>query len=592
MDETLPQRKPSRGAAQAARKASVDAATRPIPDLRERLGPYLVEAKVGAGGMGKVYRCHDRSLKRSVAIKVLHDRFSKDEYYQARFRREAQTLASLSHPSIAQIFAIDTTDDGALYIVMEYVEGRSIDEVLRTDGALDDEQATALVLEIAEGLRAAFEKGIIHRDIKPSNLLVRPDGHVKIVDFGLSKELTGKNTMTDEGIVLGTPHYISPEQGRGLPVDERSDMYSLGSTFYHMVTGATPFEGESQIAVIISHVEGNPRSPNEVREEVSLHTTAVIGRLMARDAGDRYASYAELIDDLKSLVEGTVPGFATKEAGRFGDPAAGHRRARRSSLALLTALLLVVGILGGWVYGSLRHPPSPDFPLAGRMGDWYRPRQDGGVVLAIDFANPPEQPAGLLSELLEIPPTDGQKIQPPSIDPASGALVWSNYREPIACRYPFRQVDEVQMLLERMSGRFDLTVSVVDPLGSKRRRLMLCLSASQKSPSPVIAERHGNPVLIEPQPPPIPSLLRFPVKVFFELEPSGETTRLVVKIIEMETNAEKYRHEGRLAGRDWAAGAVVLKTSCAGAAFTLAVRELVLSGSPIGSPLEQMPWQD
>jgi hypothetical protein len=592
MDDTLPPRKPARGTVKPARQVLPDSETQSLPDPRERLGPYVVEAKVGEGGMGKVYRCHDPSLKRSVAIKVLHDRYSRDEYYQARFRREAETLASLSHPSIAQVFAIDTTDDGSLYIVMEFVEGRSIDDILRRDGALDGNQATALVVEVAEGLQAAFEKGIIHRDIKPSNLLVRPDGHVKIVDFGLSKDLTGKNTITDEGMVLGTPHYISPEQGRGLPVDERSDMYSLGSTFYHMITGATPFEGKSQIAVIVSHVEGDPRPPHEVRDEVSLHATAVIGRMMARDANSRYVSYADLIKDLQSVTRGDAPVFATQEVGRFGDLNTPERGSRRDSLVLLTLCLLVVGIIGGWAVGGSISEPSPPFPLAERMGDWYRPRQDGGAVLAINFANPPAESEALLSDLFLFRLDDDEGVRPPTIDPAKGALVWSNYREPIACRYPFEQVDEVQMLLGRLSGDFDLTISVVDALGSKRRRLTLCISASQATPSPITAERHGDLVEFDPPALPIPSLQRFRTKVFLELEPRDGATDLTIKIVEVETGTVKYRHRGTLPGEDWASGAVVLKTSYARPPFTLALRELVLSGRPTGSRLEQSPWQD
>ena len=212
MDETLPPRKPFRSGSAPPPVPFDSDETRSLPGphiaagTRDRLGPYVVEAKIGEGGMGKVFRCFDPSLKRPVAIKVLHDKYSRDEYYRARFRREAETLASLSHASIAQIFAIDSTEDGAFFIVMEYVQGRSIDDILRTDGALPTAEAVELTRQVAEGLLAAFEEGVIHRDIKPSNLLLRPDGHVKIVDFGLSKDLTGSNSITDEGIVLGTPH--------------------------------------------------------------------------------------------------------------------------------------------------------------------------------------------------------------------------------------------------------------------------------------------------------------------------------------------------------------------------------------------------
>ena len=164
-------------------------------------------------------------------------------------------------------------------------------------------------------------------------------------------------------------------------------------------------------------------------------------------------------------------------------------------------------------------------------------------MLAIDFAAPPAQAATLLSDLFSFPLDDEKGVRPPAIDPASGALVWSNYRGPIACRYPFEQVDEVQMLLDRLSGRFDLTVSVVDALGSKRRRLTLCVSASQATPSPITAERHGERVTLDPPAPAIPSLHRFPAKVFLELEPRDGATHLEIKIVEVETGTGKNGHQ-------------------------------------------------
>ncbi|MBN1443646.1 MAG: serine/threonine protein kinase, partial [Planctomycetes bacterium] len=269
MDETHPpQRLPSGPRAPVSSPppsgGGSDAVTPPLPSL----GSHRIEVKLGQGGMGKVYRCRDELLHRSVAVKVLHEKYVEDPRYKARFLREARTVASLSHPAIAQVYSVETTTDGSLMIVMEYVEGRSLDDLLRSAGALRPLEAIRLVRQVADGLRAALRLGIIHRDIKPSNLLLHDDGRVKIVDFGLAKDLATDSSLTDDGIVLGTPQYISPEQGRGQPVDQRSDIYSLGTTFYHLITGRPPFEGKTQIAAIVAHVQEAPQAPHRLREKL------------------------------------------------------------------------------------------------------------------------------------------------------------------------------------------------------------------------------------------------------------------------------------------------------------------------------------
>jgi hypothetical protein len=596
MDDTLPPRKPLQTGVRHRLPTLEDLETRTLPDAQERLGRYLLEAKIGEGGMGKVYRCHDLSLKRPVAVKVLHDRYSRDEFYQARFVREAETLASLSHPSIAQIFAIDKGADGALLIVMEYVEGRSVEEILRTDGVFPVTRAIAVAIEVAEGLKAAFEKGVIHRDVKPSNVLVRPDGHVKIVDFGLSKALTNRNSITDDGVVLGTPHYISPEQGRGLKVDERSDMYSLGATLYHMVTGAPPFSGQSQIAVIVAHVEDDPRPPHEIRARVPETASWVIGRMMAREPGERYTSYRELLDDLRCLDRGEPPQHARRDAGRFR-LAQARRRKRRRGVALSALVLLAAGITGGWLLVR-DGEAAPEIPSAERLGAWHRLRADGGAVLDLDFARPPDDPGRALAEALVIPhpapsPAGAEAVHAPAI--ARGrALVWTNFRAPFACRYPFARLDEAQVWLDGLSPeRFDLALALVDPDSSARRRLTLCVRVGQDTAEPLAAERHGDKVPIEPAPPPLPRFDdRLPCKLFLELEPRDGKTSVRVKVVEVGAGKERYRHAGALPGEDWARCAVVLKTSCARPPFTVALREFVLSGIPSGARLEEVPWRD
>src|SRR5688572_16949328 len=212
MDETLPPSLPvPTGGTSRPRALPLEVDGAPP----ERIGPYRVIERLGVGGMGVVYKCHDETLNRHVALKVLQQKFASDEHYRRRFHREARTIASLSHPAIAHVYGIgevESVSGPVVYILMELVAGPSVETLLQRDGALPVARALDLVRDTARGLDAAFAKGIVHRDIKPSNLLVTPSGGVKIVDFGLAKEVGGENSMTAEGIVLGTPHYISPEQ--------------------------------------------------------------------------------------------------------------------------------------------------------------------------------------------------------------------------------------------------------------------------------------------------------------------------------------------------------------------------------------------
>src|SRR5512144_1316812 len=215
-------------------------------------GRYRDPVMLGAGGMGAVYRATDPSLNRYVAIKVLTQR---DPRYLERFRREARVLAKIGHPSIIQIYAIVGSDeDGAdPYIVVEYFEGRPLDALLR-QGALPPAQVVSLLRQCAEGLRKAHANHVIHRDIKPGNLMMSPSGEVKILDFGVAKVRDAKTDLTGE-TVLGTPYYMSPEQATGYAIDARSDIYSLGITAFHLLTGRKPFEAKSKVDVMLMQVK-------------------------------------------------------------------------------------------------------------------------------------------------------------------------------------------------------------------------------------------------------------------------------------------------------------------------------------------------
>src|SRR6202040_2301723 len=221
-----------------------------------KLGSYEVVAPIGAGGMGEVYQAHDSKLGRDVAIKVLPEAFAHDPERLSRFQREAKILAALNHPNIATIHGLEQSN-GTSYLVMELVSGETLAERVKRDGAVPIEEALGIAKQIAEALEAAHEKGIIHRDLKPANVKVTPEGKVKVLDFGLAKafandgglDLSQSPTLTamasEEGRILGTPAYMSPEQARGLPVDKRTDIWAFGCVYYEMLTGRTPFAGQT-----------------------------------------------------------------------------------------------------------------------------------------------------------------------------------------------------------------------------------------------------------------------------------------------------------------------------------------------------------
>lgn len=260
---------------------------------------YEILERRGEGGMAIVYRARDRILGRRVAIKVLRPQYAADTDFVERFRREAQAAASLSHPNVVNIFDVGTDGD-VHYIVMEYVEGRNLKEILREQGRLP----VAKALDIAEGvclaLETAHEQGLIHRDIKPHNILVTRDGHVKVTDFGIARAASTA-TLTQTGTVIGSVHYLSPEQAIGRQVGVFSDIYSVGVLLYEMVTGKVPFDGESPVAVALKHLQSDPDSPRRACPDVPEALEKVILRAMAKEPSQRYGTIGEMLADLQRV---------------------------------------------------------------------------------------------------------------------------------------------------------------------------------------------------------------------------------------------------------------------------------------------------
>ena len=251
--------------------------------------------------MADVYLAHDSILDRDVALKVMSTRYASDDEFVERFKREAQSAAALSHPNIVSIFDRGASEDGTYYIAMEYLSGGTLKDRIMSKGALPARTAAAVTLQIAEALQAAHERGVIHRDIKPHNILITESGDVKVTDFGIARAASS-STMTRTGSILGTAHYISPEQAMGEPVGPPSDLYSLGVVLYEMLTGVLPFDAETPLGIAMKHVNGHLRQPQEVDPSIPAGINAVTCRLLAKDPEDRYASDAELIEDLERVA--------------------------------------------------------------------------------------------------------------------------------------------------------------------------------------------------------------------------------------------------------------------------------------------------
>lgn len=258
-----------------------------------RIGVFRIDRILGRGGMGVVYEAFDTQLQRTVALKVLGSEHVRDGEHVDRFRREARSAASLSHPNITHIYGMGE-DHGIYWFAMELVRGRTLAEVIEEDGPLSPEIGLEFLHQVLQGLRAAHTREIIHRDLKPTNLIVSEHGLVKITDFGLAKVQTSSVDITATGIVMGTPLYMSPEQGRGDAVDHRSDIYSLGCTFYHLVTGRPPYGGETAMAVIVGHLTERVPSARLAEEGAGSRLSRLIEKMMQKSVHERFQSYEEL----------------------------------------------------------------------------------------------------------------------------------------------------------------------------------------------------------------------------------------------------------------------------------------------------------
>ena len=265
---------------------------------------YEILRKIGDGGMAFVYQARDKLLNRIVAVKVLRPEYVDDQEFLVKFKREAEAVASLSHPNIVNVY--DVGEDGKVhYIVMEYVDGQNLKEIIQNEGCLEEYTALDIAKQIAQALSAAHRNGIIHRDIKPHNILISKDGRlVKVADFGIAKAVSS-STMTNMGSVIGSVHYISPEQAKGKHLTSNADLYSLGIVMYEMIVGRVPFVGDSPISIALKHINENITFTKEEEVRIPKSVRTIIGKLTEKEPANRYQTAEELIEDIE-FVENNI----------------------------------------------------------------------------------------------------------------------------------------------------------------------------------------------------------------------------------------------------------------------------------------------
>jgi eukaryotic-like serine/threonine-protein kinase len=392
---------------------------------------YQVIARIASGGMGEVFRARDSVLDREVAIKVLHRNLAGDPGFIDRFRLEARAAALLSHPNIVAVHDWGSTTNGTYFMVMEFVPGHSLRDLLATQGKLEPQQAVEVLLQMLAALDHAHRKGIVHRDVKPENVLVTPDGVVKVADFGLARAFAEARVSQAPGTVTGTVQYLAPEQIEGDPADPRTDLYALGIVAYELLTGEVPFHGETSVAIAYKHLSDPVPPPSKANPEVPPELDRIVLRSTAKEREDRPASAAELRKDLirvagtlspatESLAElsGRVPSQAGVVAqGRAAtvtipqtvSPKARRRRRRNRLLVALLAFAFLAG--SGWAGWAFVVPHYTHVPSLVGVGDAIAQQRLDAAGLDAHFGPPVPSTKIPQGEVASQSPDPGTKVR-------------------------------------------------------------------------------------------------------------------------------------------------------------------------------------
>jgi eukaryotic-like serine/threonine-protein kinase len=413
-------------------------------------GRYELGELLGIGGMAVVRLATDVRLNRPVAVKMLRGELAESPDFQARFRRESRAAAALDHPSVVSVYdAGDDVVDGARvsYIVMEYVPGQTLRDSLRA-GALDPRRALEITADLLGALEASHRCGIVHRDVKPANVMITPDGAVKVMDFGVARAVTDMSTsVTKTAAVIGTAHYLSPEQARGETVDARSDLYSTGCLLYELLTGRPPFQGDSAISVAYQHVRENPSPPSTFAPGLPPEIDSVVLAALAKRPDERYQTAEQMRAAILDVLAGRLPAaFPAGDAatvvvgqgsGTNGDAwttqetpavdlptgAPKHRSRRKLALLAAAAVVLLAGGLGAFAFNAL----GEDQPVGRQAGPKVAPRSQN-----------PDRPSSAPSEAAAFDVTDttsseqdgGTRVQPRRVHPTPSSPSTNKAAEP------------------------------------------------------------------------------------------------------------------------------------------------------------------
>jgi len=381
--------------------------------IGKMLGKYRIVSEIGRGGMAVVYKAEQVGLGRFVALKVLLPSFTGEDASVDRLRREAQAAAGLDHPNIVSIYEVGEVD-GLHYIAMKFVEGRPLDVILKEDNLLPTERVIRILAQIASALDYAHRRHLVHRDIKPSNIIVGTDDHVTLTDFGLVKSV-GSVTLTSSGMLVGTPAYMSPEQARGMEIDYRADIYSLGVIAFELLAGRPPFEG-NPLSIILAHASQDPPPLRSLRPSLPAGAEAATARALAKEAQDRFATAGAFVAALRQALTRPAKTMPTRLPLARPTPAAGATRARLPFLwPLILALLLSLALFGA--FGSIQ----------GRRA-WTYLTSDAGAPAAVAIFPSATAVIATQTPLVSIPSPTPR----PSATPTASATVSPVLPSPVA----------------------------------------------------------------------------------------------------------------------------------------------------------------